>query len=72
VSDALGWIIIGGMLVALALVFLVFLLRERRAAERRFEKVMDELTSRMDGMLEELRAAADRTTDDERRGRILG
>jgi hypothetical protein len=71
VSDALGWAIFGGILVALALVFLV-LLRERRAAERRFEKMMEELTSRLDGMLEELRSAADRTTDDERRGRILG
>ena len=71
-SDALGWAIFGGILAVLALVFLVVLRRERRAAERHFEKVMDELTSRLDGMLEELRSAADRTTDDERRGRILG
>ena len=71
-SDALGWAIFGGILVALALVFLVVLLRERRAAERRFEKVMEELTSRMDGMLEELRSTAERNTDGERRGRILG
>ena len=71
-SDALGWAIFGGILAVLAVVFLVVLLHERRAAERRLEKLMDELTSRMDGMLEELRSAADRTTDDERRGRILG
>ena len=71
-SDALGWAIFSGLLVALALVFLVVLLRERRTAERRFEKVMEELTSRMDGMMEELRSTAERNTDDERRGRILG
>ena len=63
-SDALGWAIFGGILAVLAAVFLVILLRERRAAERRFEKLMDELTSRLDGMMEELRSAADRTTDD--------
>ena len=63
-SDALGWAIFGGILVALALVFLVVLLRERRAAERRFEKVMEELTSRMDGMLVELRSTAERNTDE--------
>ena len=71
-SDALGWAIFGGILAVLAVVFLVVLRRERRAAERRFEKVMEELTSRLDGMMEELRSTADRTTDDERRGRILG
>ena len=71
-SDALGWAIFGGILVALALVFLVVLLRERRAAERRFKKVVEELTSRMDGMMVELRSTAERSTDEERRGRILG
>jgi diguanylate cyclase (GGDEF)-like protein len=71
-SDALGWAIFAGVLVVLAIVFLVVLLRERRAADQRFAKVVEELMSRMDGMIAELHAAADRTNDDERRGRILG
>ncbi len=71
-SDAAGWVIFGGVLVVLALVFLVLLLRERRAADRRFADVMQELTNRMDGMMRELHTAFDRTTEDERRGRILG
>ena len=56
----------------LALAFLVVLVRERRAADRRFAQVVQELTTRMDAMVEELHSAMDRTTDDERRGRILG
>ena len=71
-SDALGWAIFGGVLVVLVLGFLLLLLRERRAADQRFAKAMDELTSRMDGMMKDLHAAADRTHADERRGRILG
>ncbi|HEU6444930.1 MAG TPA: sensor domain-containing diguanylate cyclase [Gaiellaceae bacterium] len=71
-SDALDWAIFGGVLAVLALVFLAVLLRERRAADRRVTRAVQELTSRMDGMLEELRSAMDRTADDERRGRILG
>ncbi len=71
-SDAAGWAIFGGVLVLLALVFVVLLLRERRAADRRFSVVMQELTSRMDGMMKELHTAFDRTTEDERRGRVLG
>jgi two-component system, cell cycle response regulator len=72
VSDALGWAIFGGLLALLAIAFLVLLLRERRASQRRFETVMHEFTSRMDGMMDELRSAVDRGSDDERRGRILG
>ncbi|HEX7254674.1 MAG TPA: diguanylate cyclase [Gaiellaceae bacterium] len=71
-SDALGWAIFGGVLAVLAVAFLIVLLRERRAADRRFAQVMEELTSRMDGMMKELHSAVDRTNDDERRGRILG
>ena len=71
-SDALGWAIFGGLLALLAIAFLVLLLRERRASQRRFETVMHEFTSRMDGMMDELRSAVDRGSDDERRGRILG
>jgi diguanylate cyclase (GGDEF)-like protein len=71
VSDAVGWAIFGGVLAVLALVFLVVLLRERRAADRRFAVVMQELTSRMDGMSKELHSAFDRTAE-ERRGQILG
>jgi two-component system, cell cycle response regulator len=73
VSDALGWAIFGGILVVLALLFLVVLRRERRTADRRLTTVLEELASRMDRMLRELHAAAERTNDDdERRGRILG
>ena len=71
-SDAVGWAIFGGVLAVLALVFLAILLRERRAADRRFERVMQELSTRMDGVMKELHTAFDRTTEDERRGRIIG
>jgi diguanylate cyclase (GGDEF)-like protein len=71
-SDAMGWAIFGGVLVVLALVFLVLLLRERRAADKRFATVMQELTTRMDGMMKELHTVVDRSSDDDRRGRILG
>jgi two-component system cell cycle response regulator len=72
VSDALGWAIFGGVVVLVGLVFLVVILRERRAAERRFEVAVQELTTRMDGMMRELHTAFDRTQEEERRGRILG
>ena len=71
-SDAVGWAIFGGVLAVLALVFLAILLRERRAADRRFERVMQELSTRMDGVMKELHTAFDRTTEDERRGQIIG
>ncbi len=71
-SDALGWAIFGGVLALLALLFLAILLRERRAADKRFERVMQELSTRMDGMVKELHTAFDRTSEDERRGRIIG
>ena len=71
-SDAVGWPIFAGVLVVLALALLVLLLRERRAADQRFMKAMEELTSRMDGMMKELHSAVDRASADERRGRILG
>ena len=71
-SDALGWAIFGGILAVLALGFLFVVLRERRAADRRFEQVMHELTNRMDGMMKELHTAMDRSTDEERRGRVIG
>ncbi len=70
-SDAIGWAIFGGVLFVLALAFLVVLLRERRAADRRFSLVMQELTTRMEGMTKELQTAVDRSAD-ERQGRILG
>jgi len=72
VSDALGWAIFGGVLALLALLFLAILLRERRAADQRFERVMQELSTRMDGVVKELHTAFDRTSEDERRGRIIG
>ena len=70
-SDALGWAVFGGVVLVLGLLFVVLLLRERRAADRRFALVMQELTSRMDGMVKELQSAVDRTAESDR-GRILG
>ena len=71
-SDAVGWAIFGGVLAVLALLFLLLLLRERRAADQRFALVVQELTARMDGMMTELQSAVDRTSEDDRRGRVLG
>ncbi|HET9323708.1 MAG TPA: sensor domain-containing diguanylate cyclase [Gaiellaceae bacterium] len=71
-SDAVGWAIVGGVLVVLAAVFFAVLVRERRAADRRLERAVQELTSRLDAMMGELHSAMDRTTEEERRGRILG
>src|SRR4029453_15315370 len=48
------------------------ILRERRAADRRLEAVVNELTTRMDGMLRELHAAVDRTDDGDQGARIFG
>ena len=71
-SDALGWVIFGGVLAVVALLFLGLLLGERRAADRRFERMMHELAARMDGLVKDLQTAVDRTSDEERRGRVLG
>ena len=71
-SDALGWAIFAAVVAAIALVFLLLLLRERRAADRRFALVMQELTTRMDGVVRELQTTFDRSADDDRRGKILG
>jgi len=71
-SDSLAWAIFAAGLVVVVLFFLLMLLRERRAADQRFQAVMQELTSRMDGMVREFRAVTDRTHDDDQRARILG
>ena len=71
-SDPLAWAIFGAGALALVLFFLLLVLRERRAADARFTTAMEELTSRMDGMVKELHAAVDRTHDDDQRSRILG
>ena len=71
VSDTLAWVIFGAGAV-FVLLFLVLVLRERRAADERFGTGMRELTSRMDGLAKELHAALDRTHDDDQRARILG
>jgi two-component system, cell cycle response regulator len=71
-SDALAWAIFAAGAVVLALFFLLMILRERRAADQRFEAVLSELTARMDGMVRELHAAVERTDDGEQRARILG
>jgi diguanylate cyclase (GGDEF)-like protein len=70
-SDALAWAIFGATIVALA-VFLVFLIRDRRAAEQRFLAAVRELTTQLGGLVEELRAAVDSGSGDERRAGILG
>ena len=71
-SDTFVWAIFGASVGVLLLVFVLLLVRERRAADARFATVMQELTSRMDGMVRELHAAVDRTHDDDQRARILG
>jgi two-component system cell cycle response regulator len=71
-SDALLWAIFGAGIGVLALAFLVLFVRERRAADERFAAVMQEVTTRMDGMIRELHAAVDRDHNDDRRARILG
>jgi two-component system, cell cycle response regulator len=72
-SDALAWAIFALGAAVLALFFFLLILRERRASDERFEVVVRELTSRMDGMVRELSAAADRNEDGgDQRARILG
>jgi two-component system, cell cycle response regulator len=68
VSDALAWAIFGAGILVLALIFLAVLIRERRAADARIAVAVQELASRMDGLVEELRGAQ----DEDRRSRILG
>jgi two-component system, cell cycle response regulator len=71
-SDIFAWAIFGAGALVIVLFLIVLVLRERRAADERFAAVMQELTSRMDGMVRELHAAVDRTHDDDQRTRILG
>ena len=71
-SDTFAWAIFGAGVGVLLLLFLLLFVRERRAADERFATVMQELTSRMDGMVKELHSAVDRTHDDDQRARILG
>jgi diguanylate cyclase (GGDEF)-like protein len=68
VSDALTWALLGAGFVVLALVFLVVLIRERRAADARFAVVMQEVTSRLERIADELRGSHDQ----DRRTKILG
>jgi diguanylate cyclase (GGDEF)-like protein len=72
VSETLAWAIFGGSVVFVAALFVLLMLRERRASEERFDAVVQELTARMDGMVRELHAAVDRAPDDDQRARILG
>jgi two-component system cell cycle response regulator len=72
VSETLAWAIFAGAVVLVGALFLLLVLRERRAAEARFDVVVQELTTRMDGMMRELHAAVDRTQEDDQRARILG
>jgi diguanylate cyclase (GGDEF)-like protein len=73
VSETLAWAIFGAGALVIVLFLLLMVLRERRAADERFAMVMQELTTRMDGMVRELHAAVDRThNDDDQRTRILG
>jgi two-component system, cell cycle response regulator len=72
VSDTLAWAIFGAGALVIVLFFLLMILRERRAADERLATVMQELTTRMDGVVRELHAAVDRTHDDDQRTRILG
>ena len=72
-SAAIGWAIFAAVVVVLALVFLLLFIRERRAAERRLTLAMQELTTRMDGMVRELQSAVDRSHEDEdRHNKVLG
>jgi GAF domain-containing protein len=71
-SDALAWAILGSTVAVLALLFFAAVVRERRIADRRFEAVAQELTRRMGEMTNELRAALERSQDDDQRARFLG
>ena len=70
-SDALAWAVFGATIVALA-VFLLILIRERRAADQRFLAAVRELTSQMADLVEELHAAVDSSHDADRHDGILG
>jgi two-component system, cell cycle response regulator len=72
VSDTLAWAIFGAGELLVLLFFLFLMLRQRRRADERFGAAMQELTSRIDGMVKELHAAVDRRHDDDQRARILG
>jgi diguanylate cyclase (GGDEF)-like protein len=71
-SDVLAWAIFGAAVVALAIFFLIMVNRERRAAEKRLELVVNELSNRMAGMVKELHAIVGRSYNDDQRARILG
>jgi diguanylate cyclase (GGDEF)-like protein len=71
-SDALAWAIFGATVVALAGLFVLALLRERRLAEQRLHTTMDELTTRISSLVEELHTAVGSSHDHERRATILG
>jgi diguanylate cyclase (GGDEF)-like protein len=71
-NDALAWAIFGASIVALAVFFLVALIRERRLADQRFQAAVHELTGQMAGMVKELQASVGTSHDDDRRARILG
>jgi two-component system, cell cycle response regulator len=72
VSEALAWAIVGAGTVAIVLFFQLLLVRGRRDADERLTVMVQELASRMDGIVRELHAALDRTHHDDQRTRILG
>ncbi|MDQ3778471.1 MAG: sensor domain-containing diguanylate cyclase [Actinomycetota bacterium] len=71
-SDSFGWAIFAAVVVLLGLVFLLVFIRERRAADQRFMLAMQELATRMDGMVRELQTSFDRSHVEEQRRRVLG
>jgi diguanylate cyclase (GGDEF)-like protein len=71
VTDALAWAIFTAAVVFLVL-FLVTVRRERRSSDERFATLLQELGGRMEGLVDELREAADRRAEDDHRARILG
>jgi two-component system, cell cycle response regulator len=71
-SDALAWAIFGATIVTLAGLFVLALLRERRLAEQRLHTTIDDLTTRISSLIEELHTAVGSSHDDERRASILG
>jgi two-component system cell cycle response regulator len=71
-SDVLAWAIFAAIVVAIALVFVVLLIRDRRAADQRLERAINELSDRMARMVKDLQTVVDRSHDDDQRARILG
>jgi diguanylate cyclase (GGDEF)-like protein len=71
VTGTLTWAIFSAAVVFLAL-FLLTIRRERRSSDERFAALLQELGGRMEGMVDELRATADRRAEDDHRARILG